>query len=146
MINIAVNDKDSKVLGFAFYLFGRQEYVYDYDNYETEFEMANHLISSKSDILGINIERFVRICSEGLPAKTILIEESIEKLRKATKWRVKNKDKYKEFLNLVLRGRSLMKDLVHAQVEHDKKVKAIMMYKIIMNFVEDEVKDDKPLV
>ena len=144
MINIAVNDKESKVLGFAFYLFGRQEYVFDYDNYETEFEMTNYFISSKSDILGINLERFVNFCREGLPAKTILIEESIEKLNKATKWRVKNKDKYKEFLNLVLRGRSLMKDLVHAQVENDKKVKAIMMYKIITNFVEDELKDDQP--
>ncbi len=41
MINIAVNDKESKVLGFAFYLFGSQEYVFDYDNYETEFEMTN---------------------------------------------------------------------------------------------------------
>jgi len=146
MINIAVNDKESKVLGFAFYLFGRQEYVYDYDNYETEFEMINYLISSKSDILGIKLERFVRICSEGLPAKTILIEESVTNLYKATKWRVKNKTEYKKFLNLVLRGRSMMKDLVDAQTEHDKKIKAIMMYKIIINFVEDELKDDKPLV
>jgi len=139
MINIYIHNEEKKELGFAFYLFGLDQYKIDYDLYDSSFKMNEYLQSSKGDILGINIERFLNFCRERIINSTFLISEAIDKINKATQWRISHKHEYEKFLNLVVRGKHMFKDLVNAFDDGEDKVRAIMMYEIMIQFVEKEL-------
>ncbi len=138
MINVYIEDKKNNVLGFNFYLFGSDKFVTDYDKYKDFVDMNNYLETSKSDILGINIESFLIYCEKNMMNTTHLIEESIRKLKRLNEWRVRHRYEYYRFLEFVIKGKSMFKDLVNT-VNKDKKTKAIMMYYIIIDFAEKEV-------
>lgn len=138
MINLYVYNEEKKILGFTFYLFGHQEYVVDYDKYPDVVDMNRYFEGAKGDIVGINLEKFISFCNSNAKGRTVLIDEAISDLKKATKWRAKNREEYKKFLNLVIRGENKLIDLVNAQ-EGDDKIKAFMMYKVLTNFIKEEV-------
>lgn len=139
MINVYIYDEEKRELGFAFYLFGNEQYRIDYDVYDSVIHMKDYFQGSKSDLLGINIERFLNFCKEHLKNGTFLIDEAIDKIGKATKWRVSHKQEYNKFLNLVVRGKHMFKDLVNAFNDGENKVIALMMYEIMFQFVESEL-------
>ena len=138
MINVYINNEEKKLLGFTFYLFGSDEFCMDYDKYDSAVDMNRYLITSKSDILGINIERFIEYCRNNAEAKTVLIDEAIHDLEKATLWRSKNRAKYKDFLSLTKRGDNKLKALVNTLQGEEKKI-ALMMYLTIKQFIESEI-------
>ena len=140
MFKIYIKDNDKKVLGFCYHLFESMKFNYDYNKYDTVTDLEFYLMVSKSDVLGLNIDKFVVFCEQHINTKTILIEEAIEKLKKASLWRIKNKDKYAEFINLVHRGGDLFKTLVSA-VNDDGK--AEIMCLMILEFVNSELDDNK---
>lgn len=138
MIHIYINNKEKKVLGFTFHLFEGEKYVIDYGVYKDHVEMERYLESSKGDVLGINLERFINFCSKNMESKTVLIKEAISDLKKGTNWRSRNRDEYKKFINFVIRADSKMIDLVNSQ-ENENRHKAFMMYKMLTEFVRSEV-------
>lgn len=138
MFEIYIYDLKKKKLGFTFHLFENNRFVIDYSEHTTVTDLEYYLQDSKSDVIGLNLDKFVIFCDSNIHSKTILIEESISKLRKASTWRVKNKDKYVEFINLVARGSNLLYDLVNAQ-EKENKGKAKIMCLMMMSFIEKEV-------
>lgn len=138
MIKVYINNQEKKILGFTFYLFEGDKFVIDYDKYNCIVDMERYLRDSKGDILGINIERYVSFCECKMKSKTILIEEALNDLKKATKWRANNREKYNDFLSLIKRGENKMKDLVNSQEKENKK-KALMMYCMIIDFVNNEL-------
>ena len=73
-----------------------------------------------------------------MKSDTILIDEAINDMRKATKWRASNKHEYKKFLNFVIRADSKLVDLVNSQ-EGVNRQKAFMMYKMLTEFVKSEI-------
>lgn len=138
MINVYINNKERNLLGFTFYLFDNSQFVMDYDKYDNYSDLERYLKESKGDILGINMEKYVRFCEENAGENiTILIKESVSDLKKALSWRAKHRDKYNEFINLAKRGESKLKELVNSQSGENKK-KALMMYCMIMDFINNE--------
>ena len=138
MINTYIYNKEKRVLGFTFYLFENEQFVIDYDTYKSSLDMDIYYRTSKSDVLGINLERFIRYCKDNIGTSTILIEEAVSDLNKGTRWRVKNKEKYKEFLEFVIRAKTKMRDLVNG-TDGDEKIRAYMMYKIMIDFAKKEL-------
>lgn len=139
MINLYLYNKEKNILGFTFHLFEGEKYVIDHDSYKDSVEMSRYFESSKCDILGINLERFISFSERNITSKTILIEESISDLQKAVKWRSKNKYEYNKFLDLIIRGESKLMTLVHA-LHSEEQVRAYAMYKILTDFVKEELK------
>lgn len=137
MINIYIQNKEKCILGFTFHLFEGEHYRIDYDKYSDSVEMEQYLKTSKGDILGINIERFISFCDQNLTSKTILITEAFSDIRKATSWRANNRDQYEKFISFVLRAESKLIDIVNSQ-QGENKVKAIMMCKMIIDFAKSE--------
>jgi len=139
MINTYIYNKEKKTLGFIFYLFENNQFVNDYDTYESVADMDVYYRTSKSDILGINLERFIRYCNDSIDLDTILIQEATEMLNKAALWRSKHREKYKEFLEMMIRAKTRMRDLVNA-TDGPERIRAYMMYKVMIDFVKDELK------
>jgi hypothetical protein len=138
MINTYIYNKEKKVLGFTFFLFENDQFVIDYDTYDSVVDMDVYYRTSKSDVLGINIERFIRYCNDSIDSDTILIQEATNDLNKATRWRVKHKEKYKDFLELVIRAKTKMRDLVNS-TDGVERQRAYMMYKIMIDFAKKEL-------
>lgn len=138
MINTYIYNKEKKVLGFTFFLFENEKFVIDYDVYESVLDMDIYYRTSKSDVLGINLERFIRYCNDSVESSTILIQEATEELNKATRWRTKNKEKYPEFLEFIIRAKTKMRDLVNS-TDGVERQKAYMMYKIMIDFAKKEL-------
>lgn len=139
MIKTYIYNKEKKTLGFIFYLFENNQFVNDYDTYESVVDMDVYYRTSKSDILGINLERFIRYCNDSIDSDTILIQEATEMLNKAALWRSKHREKYKEFLEMMIRAKTRMRDLVNA-TDGPERIRAYMMYKVMIDFVKDELK------
>ena len=91
MINKYIYDTKTNTLGFTFWLFDNQQFVIDHDTYKDSIDMKYYFQGSKSDILGINIETYIIYCKKYITSTTVLIDESIEKLKKLTHWRIKHK-------------------------------------------------------
>jgi len=142
MFEIYIQDYKKFRLGFTFYLFENSKFVIDYSEYATKTDMDWYLRTSKSDILGLNLDKFIIFCDKSAVNKTVLIEEAIVKLRKAAGWRVKNKGKYIEFVEMVDRGKSLLYDLVNAQ-DKESKGKAMVMCLMITSFIQKEIDANK---
>lgn len=138
MINTYIYNKEKKTLGFIFYLFENNQFVNDYDTYESVVDMDVYYKTSKSDILGINLERFIRYCNDSIDSDTILIKEATEMLNKAALWRSKHREKYKDFLEMMLRAKTRMRDLVNA-TDGPERIKAYMMYKVMIDFIKMEL-------
>ncbi len=138
MITLYVCSRRKSVLGFTFHLFEGEKYIVDHDFYKDNVEMDRYFESAKGDIIGINLERFISYCEENSNGKTVLVEEAITDLRKATRWRARHKSEYKKFLKFVLRADSKMTDLVNGQGSEESKIKAYMMYKMLTDFVKEE--------
>jgi len=138
MITTYIYNKEKNTLGFIFYLFENNQFVNDYDVYRSSVDMDVYFRTSKSDILGINLERFIKYCNDSIDSDTILIQEATIMLNKATLWRVKNKEKYKDFLELVIRAKTKMRDLVNA-TDGQERVEAYMMYKVMIDFTKKEL-------
>ena len=138
MINTYIYNKEKKTLGFIFYLFENNQFVNDYDTYESVVDMDVYYKTSKSDILGINLERFIRYCNDSIDSDTILIQEATEMLNKAALWRSKHREKYKDFLEMMLRAKTRMRDLVNA-TDGPERIKAYMMYKVMLDFIKMEL-------
>lgn len=139
MIHLYLRSENKKILGFTFHLFEGEKYVVDHDFYKDVVEMDRYFESSKCDIIGINLERFISFCAENINSTTVLVDEALTDLRKATKWRAKHKDEYEKFLNFITRADSKMMDLVNAQATEESKIKSYMMYKMLTDFVKTEV-------
>jgi len=138
MINTYIYNKEKKTLGFIFYLFENNQFVNDYDTYESVVDMDVYYRTSKSDILGINLERFISYCNDSIDSDTILIKEATEMLNKAALWRSKHREKYKDFLEMMLRAKTRMRDLVNA-TDGPERIKAYMMYKVMLDFIKMEL-------
>lgn len=138
MITTYIYNKEKNTLGFIFYLFENNQFVNDYDVYRSSVDMDVYFRTSKSDILGINLERFIRYCNDSIDSDTILIQEATNMLNKATLWRTKNKEKYKDFLELVIRAKTKMRDLVNA-TDGQERTRSYMMYKVMIDFAKKEL-------
>lgn len=140
MINLYLYSKRKNILGFTFHLFEREQYVIDHDSYKDVVEMDRYFESSKGDIIGINLEKFIAYCESNINSPSVLIKEAASDLKKATRWRAKNKHEYEKFLKFVIRADSKMMDLVNGQSSEECKIKAYMMYKMLTDFVKEEIK------
>ncbi len=137
MINTYLYDPKNKKLGFTFCLFENRQFINDYDSYASLVDMNVYFKRAKSDVIGINMEKFISYCEENILSSTALIDELLSNLKKACRWRVDNKEKYINFIELVLRGEKFMIDIINS-LPKDVFVEALMMYKVIINFCLDE--------
>ena len=141
MVTLHIYDTKKNVLGFTFHLFEREQFVIDYQKHKTTSMMKYYLQDSKSDVLGINIEKFLCFCRESLSSSTILIDESISEMNDLCAWRIENKEYFIPFLEKVKSKFSLLKVIVSGLQGADRD-KGIMMIKMIKDFVDIEIENE----